>query len=69
MTVTVGDKCVDTHVLSKHSKQCKIWEIRQGIPEYSNWKNSHACSVNHTASSRAMEAAGAIEMFLLKKTI
>ena len=63
MTVTVGNKCVDTHVLSKHYKQCQNWEIRQGTPEYSNWKDSHVCSVNHTASSGAMEAAGAIEMF------
>ena len=28
VTVTVGNKCVDTHVLSKHCKQCQIWEIR-----------------------------------------
>ena len=26
-TVTVSNKCVDTHVLSKHCKQCQIWEI------------------------------------------
>ena len=63
VTVTVGNKCVDTHVLSKHCKQCQIWKIRQGIPEYSNWKDSYVCPVNHTTSSGAMEAAGAIEMF------
>ena len=63
VTVTVGNKCVDTHVLSKHCKQSQIWEIRQGTPQYSNWKDSHVCSVNHTTSSGAMEAAGAVEMF------
>ena len=62
-TVTVSNKCVDTHVLSKHCKQCQIWEIRQGTPEYSNWKDSHVYSINHAPSSGAMEAAGAIEMF------
>ena len=36
VTVTVGNKCVNTHVLSKHCKQCQIWEIRQSTPEYSN---------------------------------
>ena len=29
VTVTVGNKCVDTHVLSKHCKQSQIWEIRK----------------------------------------
>ena len=64
VTVTVGNTCVDTHVLSKHCKQCQIWEIQQGTPEYGNGKDSHVCSVNHTASLGAMEAAGATEMFL-----
>ena len=63
VTVTVGNKCLDTHVLSKHCKQCQIWESRQGTQEYNNWKETHNCSVNHTASSGAMEAAGAIELF------
>ena len=45
VTVTVGNKCVDTHVLSKHCKQCEIWEIRQGTSEYSNRKDSYICSV------------------------
>ena len=36
VTVTVRNKCVDTHVLSKHCRQCQIWEIQQGTPEYSN---------------------------------
>ena len=45
VTVTVGNKCVDTHVLSKHRKQCEIWEIRQATPEYSNRKDSYVCSV------------------------
>ena len=71
VTVTVGNKCEDTHVLSKHCKQCQIWEIRQGTTEYSNWKDSHVCSVNHTASLGAMEAEGPYRYFedLLKKTI
>ena len=38
-------------------------EIWQGTSECSNWKDSHICSVNHTATLGAMEAAGAIEMF------
>ena len=38
-------------------------EIRQGTPEYSYWKDSHICSVNHTATSGVMEAAGATEIF------
>ena len=63
VTVTVGNKCVDTHVLSKHCKQCQIWEVREGTPEYSNWKDSYFCSVNDTASSGAMDADGAKEMF------
>ena len=63
ITVTIGNKCVDTYVLSKHCKQCEIWERRHGTPQYDAWKNDHVCSVNHTASSGAMEAAGAIKMF------
>ena len=63
VTVTVGNKYVDIHVHSKHRKQCQVWEIQQGTPKYSNWKDSHVCSVNHTANSGAMEAAGAIDMF------
>ena len=55
--------CVDTHVLSKHWKQCQIWEIRKGTPDYSSWKDYHVFSGNHTASSGAMEVAGATEIF------
>ena len=60
--VTVANKCVDTHVLPEHCKQCHILKIRQGTQIYSNWKGSQVFSVNHTASSGAMEAAGTVEM-------
>ena len=35
--------------------------MQQGTAKYSNWKDSHECSVNHTTSG--MQATGAIEMF------
>ena len=61
--MTVGNKCVDTLIVSKHCKQCQIWEMQQGTPEYSNWKYSCICSINHTTSFVVMEAGEAIEMF------
>jgi hypothetical protein len=56
-------KCIDAIVLSKHCRQCMIWEKRKGTPEYNNWKVHHACNINHTKSSGAMESAGAVELF------
>ena len=50
-------------MLSKHCKQCQIWERRQGTPKHDLWKATHICSVNHSKSSGAMEGAGAVEIF------
>ena len=63
VTATVGNKCVDTHILCKHCIGCQIWERREGSTEYNNWKLTHICSINHIGSSGSMEAAGAIEIF------
>ena len=69
VTAMSNSKCLDVHVMSKYCKQCVIWEGRKGNPNYDSeqWKLIHYesgdCEINHTKSSGAMEAAGAIEIF------
>ena len=68
-----SSKCVDVHVMSKHCKQCVIWENRRELPDYNydQWKEYHIesgkCEINHEKSSGAMEAAGAVEIFRRSK--
>ena len=56
-------KCLDTHVMSKKCKGCDHWEKRKAQTGYDDWKMNHVCQTNHTKSSGAMEAAGAVTMF------
>ena len=58
-----NSKVIDVIVLSKHCKQCQIWENRKDNPRYFDWKNNHNCQINHTGSAGAMESAGALEIF------
>ena len=60
---SLNGKVVDFHVLSKYCKACEVWEKRKGSDEYEEWKAAHNCKMNHRASSGAMEAAGAVEIF------
>lgn len=63
VTAIVEDKVVDKQAFSKHCKGCKMWNNKMGSPAYERWQADHICHVNHTKSSGAMEAAGAIQMF------
>ena len=63
VTAVSQGKCIDMHVMSKFCKGCRIWEKKAGTQEYDLWKAEHTCSANHSKSSGAMEAAGAVEMF------
>ena len=56
-------KVIDCEVMSKHCKQCQIWSKKEGTAEYLKWKAEHICKINHTKSSGAMEADGAIAIF------
>jgi len=59
----VDDKCVDYEALTKFCMVCRMWEHKRNSPRYEAWKASHICDINHTQSSGAMEAAGAVQMF------
>ena len=63
VTAIVEDKCVDYQVLTKHCSGCKMWEAKENQPGYDLWKANHIFNINHTKSSGAMEAAGAIDIF------
>ena len=63
VTSMSGNKCIDTEILSKYCKGCKMWESRKGTPEYTCWKVDHNCEINHEKSSGAMESAGAVNIF------
>ena len=49
--------------MSKSCKGCQTWSERQDDPNYIEWKNNHNYHINHTKSSGAMEAAGAVAIF------
>ena len=55
--------------MSKLCKKCAVWEERKNNPEfdYDQWKEEHyasdECEINHSKSSGAMEAAGAVAIF------
>ena len=63
ISVAIG-KCLDTEVLSNSCKGCIHWENKKGTEEYENWRLHHNCKINHTGSAGAMEAVGAVRMFL-----
>ena len=56
-------KVLDYQVLTKHCKECQIWDRWQGTAKYDSRKASHSCKINHKGSAGAMEAAGAISIF------
>ena len=63
VTAIADGKCIDFKVLSKYCKGCAIWEQRKESEQYINWKQNHKCQANHSKSSGAMEAVGALEIF------
>ena len=63
VTAVAEGKCIDFKVLSKYCKGCALWEQRKESPLYMKWKENHNCQANHSKSSGAMEAVGAIEIF------
>ena len=69
VTAMNNGRCIDAHVMSKHCKLCGIMERRKNNDDfdYKTWKIQHEesekCEVNHTKSSGAMEATGAVEIF------
>ena len=69
VTAMNSGKCIDVHVMSKNCKKCAVWHERQNDPEYDydQWKAEHfdsgECEINHSKSSGAMEAAGAVVLF------
>ena len=62
ISVSTG-KCLEYHFMSKPCKDCQTWSKRQDNPNYNEWKYNHNCHINHTKSSGAMEAAGAVTLF------
>ena len=63
VATSTNGKVVDLHVMSKFCKACELWERKKGTNEFEEWKAGHCCKINHKASSGAMEAAGAVEIF------
>jgi len=63
VTAISNGKCIDRHVMSKYCRGCQKWKTKQGTIGFENWKAEHRCPINHTKSSGAMEAAGAVAMF------
>ena len=63
VTVIVVDKWVEYQVSTKHSSGWRMWEAKENQPGYDLWKAKHICYINHTKSSWAIEAAGAIDIF------
>ena len=63
VTAICNGLCVDRHVMSKYCRLCQKWESKKGTAEYNEWKLQHICKKNHSKSSGAMEAAGAIAIF------
>ena len=61
--IRYNGKCLDYHVLSKYCRGCRTWENKKGTAEYNKWKVTHVCQLNHSRSSGAMEAAGAVQIF------
>ena len=56
-------KCVDYRVPSKHCASCKSWETKKNMkPDaYEEFVATHNCSIDHTGSLGAMEAAGLVD--------
>ena len=65
VTAVVNNKIIDTKAFSKHCKGFSMWKKHRGSPAYNRWKADQICRINHTKSSGAMEAAGALEIFSL----
>ena len=49
--------------MSNSCRGCHKWKTKQGTIGLEHWKAEHRCPINHTKSSGAMEAAGAVAMF------
>ena len=63
VTLISDGKYNDTEVLSKKCKQCEQGKHGKDTIEYSNWKEKHICTINHTSSAGAMEAVGMKRIF------
>ena len=63
LTLISDGKCIDTEVLSKKRKKCEQWKHRNDFVKYSNRKEKHICSINHTGSAGAMEVVGLKRIF------
>ena len=55
-------KCIDYRVKTKDCKACQYWKGKSG-PKAEKFHTIHKCPLNHTKSSRAMEADGVLECF------
>jgi hypothetical protein len=57
-------KVIDFTVLSKHCAGCKQWEDRSKTTQaYTDWKETHICTINFTGSAVAMEPIGILSLF------
>ncbi len=59
-------KVLDFEVMSRYCKSCDIWSKRDPESlEYKQWKASHEteCMANFSQSSKAMESAGAVQLW------
>ena len=34
VTAVSGDKCLDVEVMTRHCNRCKMWNSKNGTPEY-----------------------------------
>ena len=52
-------------VFFPHSASSKFWETKKNMQAdaYEEFVATHNCSINHTGSSGAMEAAGLVDCF------
>ena len=58
-------KVVDTEVMSRYCKGCKLKEPLQHINKaaFEKWQRTHKCKMNHSGSAAAMEITGAKAIF------
>ena len=57
-------KVLDVEVLSNYCKGCGQWSLEQQVTsQYSAWKSTHVCSLNHDGSAGSMEPKGAVKIF------
>ena len=60
----LSGKVIDYQILSKHCAGCQYWDSQDKTStEYRAWKEKHACELNFTGSSPAMEPYGTLALF------